>query len=164
MNTLVAVVFEHDKSAAEKALQKLRALEKEYLMDLEDAVIVTRREDGKIQLKQSINLTGIGAWEGAFWGSLVGLIFTGPLGMVLFGGIGAGFGALTGSMHDYGLDDEFVKRLSEEVKPCCSALFVLIRKMTPDKVLEELSGIGGTIIKTSLSNDAEQKLQAALKE
>lgn len=163
MNTLVAVIFEHDKAGAENALQKLRALEKEYLVDLEDAVIVTRREDGKIQLKQSINLTGIGAWEGAFWGSLIGLIFTGPLGMVLFGGLGAGFGALSGSMDDYGLEDEFVKQLSEEVKPCCSALFVLLRKVTPDKVLDELSGVGGRVIKTSLSKEAEEKLQAALR-
>lgn len=162
MSTLVAIVFKHDEDGAEKALRKLRNLESEYLIDLEDAVIVHRREDGKVKLTQSVDLTSAGAWSGAFWGSLIGLIFTGPLGWLVVGGLGAGFGALAGASSDYGIDDDFIKDLSKEVEPCCSALFILIRRMTEDKVFDELGKIGGTVIKTSLSKEAEERLQEAL--
>jgi uncharacterized membrane protein len=161
-NTLVAIIFEHDEAAAARALRKLNALEKDYLIDLKDAVVVTRREDGKIKLKQSVNLTSTFAWHGAFWGALIGLLFTGPLGWVLVTGLSAGFGALLGAASDYGIDDDFIRELSARMEPCCSALFVLIRSMTEDKVLQELNGLGGTVIKTSLSEDAERRLQAAL--
>ncbi|MCB9719719.1 MAG: DUF1269 domain-containing protein [Candidatus Omnitrophica bacterium] len=162
MSALVAILFEGNKHGAADALNKLHKLEKEYLIDLEDAVIVQRREDGKIKLKQMVNLTGSGAWEGAFWGSLIGLIFTGPLGMLIVGGMGAGFGALAGSVSDYGIDDEFIKGLSDGVKPCCSGLFLLIRNMTEDKVFEELKGLGGIVLKTSLSKEAEKRLTESL--
>ncbi len=162
MNTLIAIVFKHDEKGAEKALHKLRDMEDEYLIDLDDAVIVTRRKDGKVKLTQSVNLTEIGAWDGAFWGLLIGFLFTGPLGMILVSGIGAGFGALAGSSADYGINDEFIKDMSKEVQPCCSALFILVRQMTEDKVIERLEGLDGTIIKTSLPKDVERKLQAAL--
>lgn len=162
MSTLVAIVFKHDEDGAEKALRKLRNLESEYLIDLEDAVIAHRREDGKVKLTQSVDLTSAGAWSGAFWGSLIGLIFTGPLGWLVVGGIGAGFGALAGYSSDYGIDDDFIKELSEELEPCCSALFILIRRMTEDKVFDALGNTGGTIIKTSLPKDADARLQAAL--
>ena len=162
MSTLVAIIFKHDEAGAENALRKLRDLESEYLIDLKDAVIVHRRKDGKIKLTQSINLTSIGAWEGAFWGSLIGLMFTGPLGWLIVGGIGAGFGALSGAASDYGIDDNFIEELSKEVEPCCSALFILIRRMTEDKVFDALESVGGTILKTSMSKDDEKRLQAAL--
>lgn len=162
MNTLIAIIFKHDENGAENALQKLRQLESEYLIDLEDAVIVHRRKDGKVKLTQSIDLTSAGAWEGAFWGSLIGLMFTGPLGWLVVGGLGAGFGALAGSTSDYGIEDDFIKDLSKEVEPCCSALFILIRRMTEDKVFDALENIGGTVLKTSMSKDAEKRLQAAI--
>lgn len=162
MSTLVGIIFKHDEDGAEKALQKLRGLESEYLIDLEDAVIAHRREDGKVKLIQFVNLTSAGVWHGAFWGLLLGFLFAGPLGWLVVGGIGAGFGALAEYSNDYGIDDGFIKDLSNELEPCCSALFILIRRMTEDKVLEELQGVGGTVIKTSLSKDAEEKLQAAL--
>lgn len=162
MSTLIALIFKHDETGAETALRKLRSLESEYLIDLKDAVIVHRRKDGKINLTQSINLTSIGAWEGAFWGSLIGLMFTGPLGWLVVGGLGAGFGALAGSASDYGIDDNFIEDLSKEVEPCCSALFILIRQMTEDKVFDALEGVGGTILQTSLSKDVEKQLQATI--
>ena len=92
MNTLIALTFKHDEEGAEKALLRLRSMEREYLMDLTDAVVVRRREDGKVKLTQSVNLIGLGVWEGAFWGSVIGLLFTGPLGLLVGGGVGAGFG------------------------------------------------------------------------
>lgn len=75
---------------------------------------------------------------------------------------GAGAGAVAGALSDVGINDDFMKDLAATMKPGSSALFVLVRSMTPDKVLEELRGTGGTVLKTSLSHEDEAKLQAAL--
>ncbi|MGN8119999.1 DUF1269 domain-containing protein, partial [Labrys sp. 22185] len=152
---------------ADKVLLKLDALKKEYLVDLEDAVVVTRNAEGKVHLKQSINLTGIGAssglLSGALWGGLVGLLFLNPLaGFAIGGAVGAGVGALSGSLADYGIDDDFIKSLGQTIPNNSSALFVLVRKVQPEKVLAEFSGLKGRVIKTSLSPEQEQKLQEAL--
>src|SRR5262249_31098023 len=114
---------------------------------------------GKVKLHQAINLTAAGAVRGGFWGSLIGLIFLNPL---LGLAVGAGAGAVSGALSDLGIDDNFMKDLAATMKPGSSALFVLVRKATPDKVLEELQGTGGTVLRTSLSHEDEAKLQAAL--
>ena len=162
MSTLITIVFKHDESGAENALQKLRELENEYLVDLEDAVIARRLKNGEVKLTQSVNLVSSGAWYGAVWGLIIGFLFTGPLGWIVVGGVGAGFGALAGYSNDYGIDDNFIRQLSKDLEPCCSALFILVRQMTEDKVLEELQGVGGTILKTSLSKEMEEKLQHSI--
>lgn len=162
MSTLVAIGF-NSKHRAQEALHTLTKLEKDYLIDLEDAVIATRKENGKIKLKQSTNMVGMGAFQGAWWGSLIGLIFAGPLGMLIGGASTAGFGALAGSLADYGINDNFIKQLGETLQPGHSALFVLVKSATEDKVMAELEGTGGTIIKTSLSNEDEAKLKEALR-
>lgn len=105
------------------------------------------------------NLTAGGALSGGFWGLLIGTIFLSPLlGAVL----GAGAGAVSGALADVGVNDQFMKDLADNFQPGTSLLFVLIRKATPDKVLEELRGSGGKVIKTSLSHESEEKLQKAL--
>lgn len=166
MSDLIVVGFD-SIDEADKVLLKLDALKKEYLVDLEDAVVVTRNAEGKVHLKQSINLTGIGAssglLSGALWGGLVGLLFLNPLaGFAIGGAVGAGVGALSGSLADYGIDDDFIKSLSQTIPNNSSALFVLVRKVQPEKVLAEFSGLKGRVIKTSLSPEQEQKLQEAL--
>ena len=161
MSTLIAVAFK-DKYGAQDALNKLIKLEKDYLIDLDDAVVATRREDGKVKLKQSVNLVGAGAISGAFWGGLLGLIFGGGLGFLIVGGAGAAIGALGGTLGDFGINDQFMKRLGTELQPGSSALFVLVRRATEDRVLEELEGLGGTVLKTSLSKEGERRLQKVL--
>jgi uncharacterized membrane protein len=104
-------------------------------------------------------MTAAGALSGGFWGSLIGLIFLNPLlGMA----VGAAAGAISGALTDVGINDAFMKDLGATLKPNSSVLFVLVRKATPDKVLEELAGTGGKILKSSLSHEDENKLQAAL--
>jgi uncharacterized membrane protein len=76
--------------------------------------------------------------------------------------MGATAGAVSGALTDVGINDNFMKELATTMAPGSSALFVLVRKATPDKVLDELKGTGGRILKTSLSNEDEAKLQAAL--
>jgi len=158
MSTLVVVSYK-DGSKAEAMRHKLLEMQQDYLVDLEDAVVAVKDAKGKVRLHQAVNLTTAGAVRGGFWGSLIGLIFLNPLlGMAL----GAGMGAVSGALSDLGINDQFMKDLAANMQPGSSILFVLVRKATPDKVLEELKGTGGTILRTSLSHEDEAKLQAAL--
>lgn len=161
MNTLIAVSFE-DKNKATEVLNKLVGLQRDYLLDLEDAVVAIRDEEGKVKIKQSVDLTAEGAVRGGLWGSLIGLILGGPLGMLLAGGTTAAFGAIAGSVSDYGIDDNFIKEVGDQLKPGTSAMFILLREFVEDKVLDELQGVQGTIIKTSLSKEAEARLARIL--
>lgn len=166
MSDLIVVGFDSAEEA-DKVLLKLSSLKKEYLIDLEDAVVVARDAEGKIHLKQSFNLTAAGATSGllsgSLWGGLVGLLLLNPLaGFAIGGALGAGAGALSGSLVDYGIDDDFIKSLGNTIPNNSSALFILVRKVQPEKVLSELSGLRGRVLKTSLSPEQEQKLQAAL--
>jgi uncharacterized membrane protein len=158
MSTLVVIGYK-DLYQAEEVRLKLWKLQKDYLIDLEDAVVATKDQDGKVKLHQAVNLTATGAVSGSFWGSLIGLIFLNPL---LGLAMGATAGAVSGALTDVGIDDKFMKDLAATMQPGSSALFVLARKATPDKVLEEIQGTGGTILQTSLSHEDETKLQAAL--
>ncbi|ASY55043.1 MULTISPECIES: DUF1269 domain-containing protein [Sinorhizobium] len=168
MSDLIVIGFDTPEEA-DRVLLKLHSLKKEYLIDLEDAVVVVRDAEGKVHLKQSLNLTTVGAasglLSGSLWGGLVGLLFLNPLaGFAIGGALGAGAGALSGSLADYGIDDEFIKSLGSTIPNNSSALFILVRKVQPEKVLAELSGLRGRVLKTSLSPEQEQKLQAALSE
>jgi uncharacterized membrane protein len=158
MSTLVVIAYD-DPYKAEEVRLKLRKLQSEYLIDLEDAVVAVKDAGGKVKLHQAVNLTAAGAVGGGFWGTLIGLIFLNPL---LGLAVGAGAGAISGALTDLGINDQFMKELAATLKDGSSALFVLVRKATPDKVLEELHGTGGKVLKTSLSHEDETKLQAAL--
>jgi uncharacterized membrane protein len=158
MATLVVIDYESEVKAEEVRLALLK-MQKEYLVDLVDAVVVVRDEKGKVRLRQLYNLTAAGAVRGGFWGALIGLLFLNPL----FGmAIGAAAGAVSGALTDVGIDDNFMKELGETLKPGTAALCVLIRHMTPDKVIEELRQFGGTLIKTNLCHENEAKLREAL--
>ena len=168
MSELVVVGFENTEEA-DRALTGLIRLTKEHLIDLEDAVVAIRSPDGTVRIKQSINLVGLGAAQGglsgALWGSLVGLLFLNPLlGLAAGAAVGAGSGALAGGLSDYGIDDDLIRSIGETLRPNTSALFVLIRKVQPEKVLAELSNSGfkGRVLRSSLSPDQEQRLQEAL--
>ena len=158
MSTLVVVAYP-DEFQAEEVRLRLLKMQKEYLVDLEDAVIAVRKPNGKIKLLQLHNLTGAGAVSGGFWGLLIGLLFLNPL---LGAAVGAGAGAVSGALADVGIDDEFMKNLGGNLKPGGSMLFILFRSITMDKALQELAGTGGTIIQTSLSHEDEARLRNAM--
>ncbi|MDD1614451.1 MAG: DUF1269 domain-containing protein [Methylococcaceae bacterium] len=162
MSILVVVGYKEPYKAEEVRL-RLWKLQRDYLLDLEDAVVVVKNAEGKVTLHQPVNLTAAGAVSGGFWGALIGLIFLNPL---LGLAVGASAGAVSGALTDIGIDDNFIKELGATMTPNSSSLFVLVRNATPapDKVLEELKGTGGTILKTSLSHEDEAKLQASLNE
>jgi len=160
MSDLVVVVF-NDESTAFDMRAALAKMQKEYLIEMEDAVVVTKDDQGKVKLHQAMNLTAAGALSGGFWGMLIGMIFLNPLlGMA----VGAGAGALSGVLSDAGINDTMMKELSDSFKPDTSALFVLVRKATGDKVLEELKPFAGKgkVFRTSLNKDSEDALRAVL--
>ncbi|MBW4623376.1 MAG: DUF1269 domain-containing protein [Cyanosarcina radialis HA8281-LM2] len=157
MSDLIVIGF-RDEFKADEVLIELRKLEREYLVDLEDAAIVVRNQEGKVKIKQTQELVTSGALSGGFWGLLIGLIFFHPL-LAIFG---AAVGAISGALTDIGIDDNFIREIGDTIEPGTSAIFVLVKKSTPDKVLDELSQFEGKVLRTSLSKEDEAKLQEAL--
>ena len=159
MADLVIIAYETE-GKAEAARKKLFDLQKEYLVELGDAVVAVRQLDGNVKLNQLVNMTAVGAASGGFWGALVGMLFLNPL---LGAAIGAGAGALSGRFRDIGISDQFMKDAAAALTPGHAALCVLVRKVTADKVLPAMAEFGGTVLHTSLSTEQEAKLQDALK-
>jgi uncharacterized membrane protein len=158
MSDLIVIAFPSEAKAEETRL-KVMSLQKEYLIELGDAVVAVKQPDGHVKLHQIFHPSAVGAASGGFWGLLIGLLFMMPLvGMA----IGAGAGALGGAMADFGINDKFMKDLSEALPPGGAALFLLIRKMTADKVFADLQGAGGTVLRTSLDHNKETALRDAL--
>ena len=160
MANLIAVVFDDEVTAFEMRAA-LAKMQKEYLIEMEDAVVVTRDQKGRTKLDQAVNLTSAGAVGGGFWGLLIGLIFLNP---ILGAAIGAGAGALSGKLTDIGLNDKMLKEVGQSFKPGTSGLFVLVRKATVDKVLAGLKDFAGKgkVFQTSLNKDDETALREAL--
>ena len=157
MSDLIVIAFEDENTAFELRAE-LAKLQKEYLIEMDDVVVVTKDDKGKVKLHQAQNLTALGAVSGGFWGMLIGMIFINPL---LGAAVGAGAGAVSGSFTDLGISNDMMKEFSASFKPGCSALFVLVRKVTADKVLKELSTFEpkGKVLQTSLTKDKEDELR-----
>jgi uncharacterized membrane protein len=168
MADLVVVAYDGEDTA-DQVLNKLRQLQKEYLIDLEDAVVAVRDKNGKVRIKQAVPLVKLGAASGAAWGGLfgllVGVVLLNPLlGWVAGLALGAGAGALSGALADYGINDDFIKELGKTLDRGKSAMFMLVRRVNADKALPELAKFGGKIIKTSLTNEQEAQLRKALED
>jgi uncharacterized membrane protein len=160
MSTLVAIAYP-DTDTAERVRSELVQLTKEHLLQLDDAVVVEHRDDGKIKLHQAISTTGAGAAGGALWGGLIGLLFLAPL----FGmAIGAASGAAMGKVTDVGVDDKFMKELGAKMPAGGAALIMLGRAEAPERVLERVRPFGGEVIQTSLDTEQEERLRSALGE
>ncbi|HBK06801.1 MAG TPA: hypothetical protein DDZ81_13170 [Acetobacteraceae bacterium] len=158
MSDLVSIVFPSE-AKAEAVREKILALQKEYLIELSDAVIAVKDDKGRVKLNQLMNMTATGAMSGALWGTLIGFIFMMPL---VGTALGAASGALGGKLTDLGIDDKFMKDAAASLTPGSAELFLLIRKMTADKVLADLRGMGGTVMRTSFDHTREQELRDAL--
>ena len=140
-------------------------MQKVHLVDLEDACVVVHNEKGKVQIKQNLTALGSkgGATTGMMLGALIGLLVLNPLAGLVAGGLaGAGFGALSGSMTDYGINDEFIKDLGRTIPKGSSALFMLIKSSAPDKVLPEIEPFKPRVLQTSLSKKQKDNLRSAL--
>jgi uncharacterized membrane protein len=158
MSDLVAIVYPSE-AKAEEVRQKILKLQSEYLIAIHDAVIAIKTTDGSVKLNQLVNTTMTGAAGGSLWGLLLGMVFLNPL---LGVALGAGAGALGGALTDFGIRDQFMKDLASKVKPGDAVLFLLIKSMTADKVLNEIKDAGGIVLKTSLDEKKEQQLRDTL--
>ena len=161
MATLSALKFATPQGA-ENMEQKLLGLQKQQLIQVQDAAVVTWPQGAKKpKTKQLHNLAGKGAMDGAVWGMLFGLIFFVPF----FGlAIGAAMGALAGHFADYGIDDKFIKQTREQITEGTSALFLLTSDAVQDKVLAELKGFDFELIASNLTKEQEEQLKAAFAE
>ena len=158
MSTLIAIAYP-DRDTAERARSELVSATREHLLELHDAVVVVRDPDGKVKLHQAVSTAGAGAAGGALWGGLIGLLFLAPL----FGmAIGAASGAAAGKLSDVGVNDDFMKDLGSKLEPGGAALIALGKSEARDKVIDRMRPFGGDIIHTSLSEDDEEHLRAAL--
>ncbi|MEN6317129.1 MAG: DUF1269 domain-containing protein [Syntrophaceae bacterium] len=161
MATLTVLKFE-TADGAEKALDVVKDLSKQHLINLHDAAIVTWPEGKKKpKTKQLHDLAGTGALSGAFWGMLFGLIFFVPIiGIV----VGAAMGALTGSMADIGINDDFIRSVRSKVTEGTSALFLMTSDAVTDRITEATKGMKFELIASNLSKEEEEKLRAAFAE
>lgn len=149
------------RERAEAVMEVARDLQKQELLDLEDAALVWRTTDGKIKVQQAFSPVGAGAAGGALWGTLFGLLFLMPV----FGlAVGAGVGALAGKLTDLGINDKFMKEVAASLTPGTAAVFALVRRSTPDRVRQALAPYQPTIIRTSLSVQEESELIQRLQE
>jgi uncharacterized membrane protein len=158
MNDLLVIAFSSEQKA-EEVRQKLFQMQKEYLIEMGDAVVAVKDAEGHVKLNQLFNTTAIGGVSGMFWGALIGLVFMMPLAGAA---LGAASGAVSGALTDFGIDDAFMKDAAQVIPPGGAALFVLVRKMTTDKVLDGLKGVGGTVLRTSFEKSKEEAIRAAL--
>lgn len=160
MATLVAIGYP-DQGTAEQARHTVQQLEADLVIQADQVAAISRDLEGKYHVHTTHGgaSAGAGAAWGGFWGILFGLLFFVPFaGLAL----GAGMGALMGHLGEKGIDKAFQQQVRDYVKPGTSALFMVIEKATPDKAIAALEQYGGTVIRTSLSEEDTQKLQDAL--
>jgi len=158
MAELIVLSFK-DTNRADQVIPEIERMQGEGLIQLADWARVIRRPDGKIDVRQATSTAGAGAAGGALFGMLFGLLFLMPLaGLAL----GAATGAIVGHFADYGIDNKFIKDVGNQITPGTSALFLYVVQVTTDKVVERLQQYEPTVIRTSLSADAEERLRAAM--
>jgi uncharacterized membrane protein len=158
MSDLIAIGYD-DMTTALSAMDEAESLAKDLVIQPDAIAAIVRNEDGKFRTVTNQHLVGGGATWGMFWGLLFGLLFFVPiLGMAW----GAGLGAIMGKVTKSGIDKNFQEQVRAQVKPGTSALFLIVEQMTTDKALDGLSKFGGTVLKTSMSKEAEAELQEAL--
>jgi uncharacterized membrane protein len=158
MAELIAIGYD-DETTAIAAAEEAERLAHDLIIQPDAIAAIVRKQDGKYKVITNHHAVGAGATWGMFWGLLFGLLFFIPVfGMAL----GAGLGALMGKIEKSGIDDEFQDQVRGMLQPGTSALFLVVEKVTPDKAVAAMSKFGGTVLKTSLSQDTEAALQEAL--
>jgi len=157
MSELMVLGFENEAAADEFGL-KLAQMQKDMIVQLQDAAEVVRDPDGKPHVKHGHGMVGAGALGGAFFGMLFGLLFFVPfLGLA----IGAGMGALFGKMSKTGIDQKVLEQMGDAVPPGKAGWFLLIGQMTEDKFLAEVEGTKAKVVRTNLTEEQEEQLKEA---
>jgi uncharacterized membrane protein len=158
MADLIAIGYD-DTTTAVQAMDEAERLAGDLIIQADAIAAIIRSEDGKLRTVTNTHAVGAGTAGGMFWGLLFGILFFIPfLGMA----VGAGMGALMGKMGKTGMDKQFQQQVRDMLKPGTSALFIVFEKVTADKALDALSKFGGTVLKTSLSDEATAEINKEL--
>jgi uncharacterized membrane protein len=155
---LIAIGYD-DEERAERAAEEVYRLAQDLVIEPEAVAVIKRDKNGRYKVITNHHPVAEGVTWGMFWGILFGLLFFIPVfGLAVGGALGAVFGAIG----KIGIDKTFQQEVRDMLQPGTSALFLVVDKVTPDKAIQALSKYGGHVLKTSLSADAEEKLQEAL--
>jgi uncharacterized membrane protein len=158
MADLIAIGYD-DTTTAVQAMEEAEKLAGDLIIEADAIAAIIRNEDGKLKTVTNQHTVGTGTVSGMFWGMLFGILFFVPfLGMA----VGAGMGAIMGKIAKSGIDEGFQNQVREMLKPGTSALFIVFEKVTTDKALDALSKFGGTVLKTSLSDEATAQINQEL--
>jgi uncharacterized membrane protein len=158
MADLIAIGYDNTTTAIQ-AMEEAERLQSDLIIQADAIAAIIRSEDGKLKTITNQHAVGTGTVSGMFWGMLFGLLFFVPfLGMA----VGAGMGALMGKVAKSGIDKQFQEQVREMLQPGTSALFMVVEKVTPDKAIEAMSKYGGTVLKTSLSEEATKEINREL--
>lgn len=160
MSDLIVAVFDELPKAEEVRLDLMK-MEKDELADLEDAVVLIRKEGGEIKLHHATHVTLGGAITGGFLGSLFGVILLNPVFAIMGLAAGTAIGAVSGSATHLGIGEDFMQGLAGHLRPGSSALCVLARENT-DAVLKELNSFTCKVLRTSFSEENEEKIKNEL--
>ena len=157
MATLTVLKF-NTPDGAKQMLSRIQALQKNELIKIQDAAIVSWPVGKKSpKTKQLVSMAGAGALGGAFWGLLFGLLFFVPF----FGmAVGAAMGALAGKLSDYGISDDFIRQVRSQVTEGTSALFLMTSDAVQDKVADALKGVPFELIASNLTKEQEDNLRS----
>jgi uncharacterized membrane protein len=155
---LIAIGYS-DEDTAEQAAEEVYRLAHDLVIEPEAVAVIKRDRNGKYKVTTNHHPVAEGVTWGMFWGALFGLLFFIPVFGLAVGGV---LGALLGTIDKIGIDETFQQEVRDMLQPGTSALFLVVNKVTPDKAVAALSRYGGRVLKTSLSEDAEHKLQEAL--
>lgn len=161
MESNIVVLGFEGESTAEGMLETLMEMQERGLVTIEDAVVATRGPGTNVEVKQTRSVTGKYAVRGTGAGLLAGLLLGGPIGGLV---AGAAIGAITGALKDQGIDDKFIKEVSEALRPNSSALFLMGKAEDPDKFYEEMRPFKAIVATTTLSEEKEKRLKEALAE
>lgn len=160
MSELIVIGYD-DQAVATQAYEQVLALQKDYVVQLNGLAIVEVDTEGKSHVHTPTKIVGVSAASGALWGMIIGLLFLVPfVGLAL----GGALGALMGAMGKSGIDSEFRSQVQQMLKPGSSAVVVMASKITEDKFADAMKQFGGTLLKTSLSEEDERELAHDLTE
>jgi uncharacterized membrane protein len=158
MSSLVVVTFD-SPDEAQNVLDILRGQSKYGNISFDDTAVVSKDADGKVHVKNNVSHgTMVATGIGALLGLMLTFIAFPVAGLLVGGAIGAGIGRLM----DLGIDGHFVQEVSKSIEPGTSALFVLVHDANPAVVRAALEGHHGTVLQTTLSEEAEENLKKAL--
>jgi uncharacterized membrane protein len=158
MADLIAIGYK-DETTAEAAADEARRLARDLTIESDAIAVIVRDTDGKFHVHTSHHSVEDGTTWGMLWGLLFGVLFFVPfLGVA----VGAGLGAIMGRITKAGIDNDFQDQVRDLLQPGTSALFLMVDKVTPDRVVDALSQYGGTVLRSSLSKEGEKEIQDAL--